>query len=106
MIQAIGVVDFHYKPMRTTKYKENVTKRINAKTNKFDDSFEVLTISEPYDMDGDIYVRVSCSFTIYMYEKAYIRNPEEYVGSVFPILKERITPHIIATKVYSLTKRR
>ncbi|KLV27969.1 hypothetical protein CHH55_15890 [Niallia circulans] len=106
MIQAIGVVDFHYKPTRTTKYRENVTKRINAKTNKYDDSFEVLTISEPYDMDGDIFVRVSCSFTIYMYEKAYIRNPEEYVGSVFPTLKERITPHIIATKVYSLTKRR
>lgn len=74
--------------------------------NKFDDSFEVISISEPYDMDGDIYVRVSCSFTIYMYEKAYIRNPEEYVGSVFPTLKERITPNIIATKVYSLSKRR
>ena len=31
MIQAIGIVDFHYKPMRTTKYKDNVTKKINGK---------------------------------------------------------------------------
>ncbi|HWJ79601.1 MAG TPA: hypothetical protein VNR61_16145 [Niallia sp.] len=106
MIEAIGIVEFHYKPTRTTKYKENVTKRINGKRNKFDDSFEVISVSEPYDLEGDIHVRVSCSFTIYMYEKAYCKNTEDYVGQVFPTLKERITPNIISTRVHHLTKRR
>ncbi|KAB7673088.1 hypothetical protein [Bacillus sp. B1-b2] len=106
MIEAIGIVEFHYKPTRTTNYKENVTKRINGKKNKFDDSFEVITVSEPYDLEGDINVRVSCSFTIYMYEKAYCKHPEDYVGQVFPTLKERITSNVISTRVHQLTKRR
>jgi len=41
-----------------------------------------------------------------MYEKAYCKNTEDYVGQVFPTLKERITPNIISTRVHHLTKRR
>lgn len=104
MINAIGVVDFHYKPTQTSNYKVNVTNKINRMTNRYKDSFEVISVSSPYDENGDIHVRVSCSFNINMEEIPYCRTIDDYVGQVFPTLKNRISTKIISTQVHALNR--
>jgi len=104
MINAIGIADFNFKPTQTSSYKEHVSKKINGVKNKFSDKYEVLSVSEPFDIDGDIHVRVSCSFDIYLPEIVYCRSIDDYVSHIFPTLKQRLSSKLISTKVHNLTK--
>ncbi|TRZ37945.1 hypothetical protein CEQ21_21240 [Niallia circulans] len=104
MINAIGIADFNFKPTQTSNYKLHVSKKINGIKNKFADNYEVVSVSEPFDIDGDIHVRVSCSFNIHLPEIAYCRSIDDYVGHVFPTLKQRLSSKLISTKVHSLTR--
>ncbi|MGP7819777.1 hypothetical protein [Niallia sp. 01092] len=104
MILAIGIVYFNHKIKNASNYKKLTTTKINKLKNNFDDKFEVLSISEPFEDSGDYFVRVTCSFHIHMAENYYRKSVDDYVGQVFPTLRERLPAKVISTQVHHLSK--
>ncbi|PKG23370.1 hypothetical protein [Niallia nealsonii] len=104
MIYTSGIVDFYYRTTKSPTYKQYITNKINKIKNPYGDKFKVLAISEPFEKNNQIYVRISCSFQIYMQESYYRKSLEDYVGQVFPTLKERLSSDVISTKVHNLAK--
>ncbi|MFT8323019.1 MAG: hypothetical protein ABF649_19305 [Bacillus sp. (in: firmicutes)] len=104
MIQAVGVVYFNYKINNISKYSNYIQTKINKLKNKYKDKFEIIAISEPFADGENQLVRVSCSFQIYMFENFYRQSIDDYVGQVFPTLKERLPVKVISTQVHHLSK--
>lgn len=104
MIHASGTVDFYYKTTKSPTYKKYITNKINKIKTPYRDKFKVLSISEPFEKNDQIHVRISCSFQLYMQESYYRKSLDDYVGQVFPTLKERLSSDIISTKVHNLAK--
>ncbi|WP_445491032.1 hypothetical protein [Niallia sp. 03133] len=104
MIEAIGVVYFNHKIYNTSAYAKQLEAKIKKTKNKYKDAFKVVSISDPFQESDGIFVRVSCSYQIYMTENFHCKSIDDYTGQVFPTLRERLPYNIIATKIHSLTK--
>jgi len=104
MIYANGIVDFYYRTAKSPTYKQYITNKINKLKNPYRDKFKVLAISEPFEKNEQMHVRISCSFQLYMQESYYRKSLDDYVGQVFPTLKERLSPDVISTKVHHIAK--
>ncbi|WP_456272378.1 hypothetical protein [Bacillus sp. AK031] len=85
MINATGWVTFSYTPKAVKNYKQKAIKTINAYS-KNGNKFDVQTVTDPFDREGNIALQVKCNFDIYIKERYGFREGSDYI----PVIGEEL----------------
>ncbi|KUP08879.1 hypothetical protein Q73_04290 [Bacillus coahuilensis m2-6] len=87
MINATGWITFSYIPKAVKNYKHKAKISIN-KFSKEGNRFEVQTVSQPFERNGDIVVEIKCNFDITFNERSYQKEASDYISIVSDELQE------------------
>jgi hypothetical protein len=81
MINATGWVTFSYTPKAVKNYKPKAIKTINS-FSKNGHTFDVQSVSPPFDREGDIAVQIKCNFDINIKERYGLREGADYISVI------------------------